>query len=146
MASRTKQIGNIGEQVLIAEFVKKGVTVLTPIGDNEPFDFVIVINDKFLKVQVKTTERVKDGTMIFCTNITNPHKKINRRYSKSEIDLFGLYCIENGYIGLLPITDYTGKDTVIRLEKPKNNQINRVKMAENYEFERQFNILADTCE
>lgn len=141
MSSKTKQIGDIGEQVLITEFIKRGVTVLKPIGDNNSFDFVIYINNKFLKVQAKTTEFVKDNSMIFCTNITNPFKKTNRKYTKDEVDLFGLYCIENDYIGLLPTSDYTSKDTIIRTEYPKNNQIDRAKMAEDYSFEIQYNKL-----
>ena len=129
--------------MLITEFIKRGITVLTPIGDNEPFDFVILINNNFLKVQVKTTECVKDGLMIFRTNITNPYKKTNRKYTKEEIDLFGLYCIENDYIGLLSIDEYTCKDTNIRLVPPQNNQWRKTKMAENYSFDVQFDKLLE---
>ena len=75
--------------------------------------------------------------MVFRTNITNPFNKTNRKYIEGEIDLFGLYCIENNYIGLLFMDEYTCKDTVIRLNKPKNNQINRAKMSERYSFDNQ---------
>ena len=141
MASKSKKIGTIGEQVLITEFVKNGVPVLLPVGDNEPFDMVVIIDGRFLKVQVKTTETIKNVAMIFCTNITNPFKKTSRKYTETEIDLFGLYCIENGYIGLLPIKECTSKETIIRLVPPKNNQSTKIKNAETYEFDVQFKKL-----
>ena len=136
MPSKTKGIGIIGEQILIAEFVKKGITVLTPIGDNSPYDIVIDYNGMFINVQVKTPEFVKDGKMVFCTNITNPFKKTSRKYTEKEVDVFGLYCIENGYIGLLPICDCSSKETIIRLEQTKNNQTLNVKNAIDYSFDK----------
>ena len=135
MPSITKEIGLIGEQVLIAEFTKIRIPVLLPIGDNSPYDMVIDYNGRFLKVQAKTTESVQNGKMVFCTNVTNPFKKTSRKYTASEIDIFGLYCIENGYIGLLPVKECTAKETVIRLDKPKNNQSSKIKMACDYRFD-----------
>lgn len=134
MSSRTKQIGLIGEQVIISEFVKNGIEVLVPIGDNSPYDIVINHKGKFIKIQVKTTEFVKNDVMIFSTNITNPFKKTSRLYRDDEIDFFGLYCIENGYVGLLPVSDCTAKETKIRLVRSKNNQRSKVKMADDYSF------------
>lgn len=136
MASRTKAVGLVGEQVLIAEFVKRGVTVLLPVGDNLPYDLVIETRSGYLKGQVKTTERVNDGKMVFATNITNPFKKTSRKYTESEIDFFGLYCIENGYVGIMPVSECTAKDTIIRIDVPRNNQAAKVKMASDYAFER----------
>ena len=135
MSSSTKNIGTIGEQVLITEFIKHGIDVLLPIGDNQPYDIVILYNGRFMKVQVKTTENIKDGKMVFSTNITNPHKKTCRKYINEEIDLFGLYCIENNYIGLMEYKDYTAKDTIIRIEHTKNNQRLGIKLADDYKFE-----------
>ena len=143
MASKTKQIGDVGEQVLITEFIRKGITVLKPIGDNEPFDFVILINNNFLKVQAKTTEYIKNDIMIFRTSITNPHRKTNRKYTETEVDLFGLYCMENDYVGLMTMDEYTSKDTAIRIIPPKNNRMTKVKMAEDYSFDVQFDKLLE---
>lgn len=134
MSSYTKKIGTIGEQVLITEFIKNDISVLKPVGDNDPFDFIIIINNNYLKVQVKTTEHIKDNRMVFCTNITNPFQKSSRKYTDKEIDLFGLYCIENGFIGLLPISEYSSKETIIRIKPSQNNQTKNVKMMDDYLF------------
>lgn len=136
MSSKTKLIGTIGEQVLIAEFLKNEIDVLVPVGDNLPYDVVINKGGKFLKVQIKTTEKISDGKMIFSTNISNPYTKKTRKYNKDEIDLFAVYCMENNYIGLIPIEECSAKDTILRIENTKNNQTKKVKRAEKYSFEK----------
>ena len=134
MSSTTKTIGDIGEAVLTAEFLKNNIQVLKPVGDNLPFDLLIMVKGEFKKIQIKTTRKVVDGKMVFRTNVTNPYKKTYRKYTENEVDYFGLYCLENNYVGLLPFCDYTCRDTVIRTTRPLNNQINRAKMSEDYEF------------
>ena len=141
MSSKNKQIGIIGEQILIAEFIKHGINVLLPIGDNSPYDIVIELNGIFYKVQVKTTEHIKNGKMIFSTNKSNPYTKINKKYTSNEIDLLGFYCIENGYIGLMSVYNCTSKDTILRVDTPKNNQFEKIKMASNYKFDNIINTL-----
>lgn len=135
MGSHSKTIGIIGEQVLISEFIKKGFNVLTPIGDNLPYDFVVELEGRFIKIQVKTTEKVIDGCMIFQTNHSNPYTRVNHKYSKSEIDYFGLYCIENGFIGLIPIEECDSKAIKLRMVDTKNHQRKHVRFASDYQFD-----------
>lgn len=135
MASSTKTLGTLGEQALIFEFIKHGIWVSKPIGDNVPYDFIVDANGRLLRVQVKTTEHVNDGIMVFETNKTNPHRNTNRKYSTEEIDLFGLYCVENGYVGLVPIKEYNSKQMKIRLIPTKNHQNEKVKYAHDFEFD-----------
>lgn len=138
MSSKTKQVGIIGEEVLALEFLKNGYIVSKPIGDNAPYDLIVDKDGELRRIQVKTTEKVMDdGTMEFHTNITNPFKKTYRKYTKEEVDYFGLYCLENNYVGLLPFSDYTTKVTKIRIIPPKNNQKQKVKMANDYCFSEQ---------
>lgn len=135
MSSKTKNLGDIGEYVAITEFLKRGLSVMKPIGDNDPFDLVIILNGEFKKIQVKTTEKVIDGSMIFRTNVTNPFKKTVRKYTADEVDYFFLYCSENNYMGLLSFSDYSCIQTYIRVDKPKNNQVAGIKFANQYELD-----------
>jgi ribosome biogenesis protein Tsr3 len=50
----SKQKGNITEVECMLSFLKLGYNVLTPYGDCERYDFVVEINNKFYKIQVKT--------------------------------------------------------------------------------------------
>ena len=47
MSSKNKQIGIIGEQILIAEFIKHGINVLLQIGDNSPYDIAVIPSHHF---------------------------------------------------------------------------------------------------
>ena len=136
MSSKTKMIGDIGEAVLTAEFLKHNIPVFKPVGDNLPYDLLVFINGKYKRIQVKTTENIVNGTMIFQTNITNPFKKTRRKYTTEEVDIFGLYCLENNFVGLLKIEDCSSTDTIIRVNPAKNNQTKRVRYKDNYAFDK----------
>lgn len=46
----TKSIGNIGESVTITEFVKRGISVYLPFGENEKADLIADFNGKLNKI------------------------------------------------------------------------------------------------
>jgi hypothetical protein len=49
-----KDIGELTEQIVITELMKMGIKILKPIGDNNRYDIVLIINNIFLKCQIKT--------------------------------------------------------------------------------------------
>ena len=49
----SKDKGNIGEAIMLAEFIKRGIQVSIPFGDNARYDLIIDLNGKLYKVQVK---------------------------------------------------------------------------------------------
>lgn len=57
----SKVIGNIGEAITIAEFVRRGIPVYTSFGENERAEF----NGKLNKIQCKTSERFEDKKTIY---------------------------------------------------------------------------------
>lgn len=133
MASKTKMLGAIGEQVVIAEFIKAGAQVSVPVGDNAPYDMIVDMHGKMLKVQVKSTEKAKQGVMNFSTCITDPYKLTRTKYTSEMIDVFALFCLENGYIGLIKVED-CGESLKLRTDAPKNGQKKNIKMGKDYEF------------
>ena len=135
ISSKTKIIGEIGEHVVMTEFLKRGIMVSRPVGELSEYDLIVDVNHKLYKAQVKSTEFVREGKMIFQTNITNPFKKTKRMYTDDEIDLFILYCHENGYVGIVTISECTSSGTVIRLSPPANCQKAKIKLAENYQMD-----------
>lgn len=144
MGAYKKILGTIGEAAILTEFLKHNVDVLIPYGDNLPYDMAIVINNNFYKIQVKTTEQVVDGCMVFNICKTNPYTKTNIKYTKEEIDYFALYCVETNWCGLISIEECLSKELRIRTHLPKNKQIDRSKLADDYAFNKQmikiFNI------
>jgi hypothetical protein len=76
--------------------------VSKPLTNCARYDLIVELNNRLYRVQVKTTNAVKDGKMEFATKTTN-YTKGNWKsisYSHEEIDLFFLYCAENSWCGL----------------------------------------------
>ena len=136
-------VGDVGEAVAIAEFEKRGIFTLRPFSQNLPYDLVIIVGNKFYKVQCKTTSKVHDGVVMrFSIYRTNGFTSTHIPYTSDEIDFLFLYCIENGYCGIVPIQDVEGIGQLnIRLTTPKNNQFNKIRMAIDYHIDTQLPII-----
>ena len=132
-------IGDIGEQIAICMFVKSYFTVSRPITNNSKYDFIVDINNKLYKVQVKTTKSLKNNVMHFSTKTTNyiKGKWKSTSYKIDEVDLFFLYCMENNWCGLYIPEGKIVTDIIIRMNKPKNNQKKGIRLAEDFSFEKQ---------
>lgn len=137
MGAYNKTLGTIGESVILAEFLKHGINVLIPYGDNLPYDLVICINNIFYKIQVKTTEQVVDDCMVFNICKSNPYTKKNVKYTKEEVDYFALYCVETNWCGLISINECGVKELRIKTQPPKNNQLDKSKLADDYILNKQ---------
>lgn len=115
----SKQIGNITEVEVMLAFIKQGFNVLSPYGDCERYDFVVEINNKFYKIQVKTS-RLEDGKISFNTASTHylNGKCIHDVYTKKEIDYFATSYENQVY--LIPVEECGGRLKSLRFEPPKN--------------------------
>lgn len=137
----TVTIGDIGEAQAIALFTKKQIPVSKPLTNNVRYDLIIEKDNKLYRVQVKSTANIKDGKMEFATKTTNYTKGTwsSNHYSKNEVDLFFLYCLENDWCGLF-ISDNEDIPTTlfIRTMPPKNNQKVGIRLMEDYSFDKQF--------
>lgn len=146
MYKNSSETGNIGETMALSEFARRRIPVLIPFGQNVPYDLVIQINNKFYKIQCKTTGKVVDqDKMIFSICRTNGFTGVHSQYSKEEIDFFFLHCIENGYCGIVPIDQVKSKrEFTLRLRAPKNKQFKNIKMANNFLIDSQIEKIKST--
>ena len=86
--------GKITELEVANEFLKRGYQVSQPLVSDSRYDFIVDINSKLLKIQVKTAHAEDDEAyIIFATSSshTNTTRTINRGYSDNEIDYFATY-------------------------------------------------------
>ena len=137
----TVTIGDIGEAQAIALFTKKQIPVSKPLTNNVRYDLIIEKDNKLYRVQVKTTANIKDGKMEFATKTTNYTKGSwsSNHYSKNEVDIFFLYCLENDWCGLfIPDNEDIPTTLFIRTIPPKNNQKVCIRLMEDYSFDKQF--------
>lgn len=132
--SLSKRIGNLGEVKVIAKFVEYDIPVYVPFGDCEKADLVAEFNGKLQKIQVKTSVKTKNGTMVFDLTSSTAHRKngVRHKYTKDEIDYFACYNIERDKIFLVPVKDSPSTTITIRFEEPKNHQYKNVIMEDKF--------------
>lgn len=128
----------------IASFVKYGIPVYIPFGDNEKADLIVDIDGNLKKIQVKTSIKAENGIMSFdLTSCTEHRNGGNRRkYGKDEVDYFFLYNIERDKAFLIETPSEPMVVLTIRYEKPKNNQRKDVRFENDYLFE---NVIKQIC-
>lgn len=129
----SKRIGNIGEAKVLSKLVELGIPVYIQFGDNESADYIILVNNKPLKIQVKTSASSTKNTVMFKLTSSTVHRKngIKHIYSVDEVDLFLCYDIKNQNIFVLK---NTGKNTSVtfRYNDTLNRQKTNIRMAKDY--------------
>lgn len=133
----TKRQGNITEVKCMLSFMEIGYNVLTPYGDCERYDFVVDVNNKFYRIQVKTAKVEKDNSKLsFNTSSSNRKagKCIALTYTEDEIDYFATIYNEKCY--LVPIQEVTAKRVLsLRILPTANGQIKGIKWLKDYKLE-----------
>ena len=132
----SKDIGNITEVSCMLEFMKLGYPVLTPYGDCQRYDFVVEINNKFYKIQAKTSNNNyfnTEGYITFrCDNTTTKNGNVvHHQYNKDEIDFFSTFF--NGICYLVPVNECS-REKRLRFTPPKNGQTKGITFACDYEL------------
>lgn len=141
----SKRKGNITEVECMLAFLKLGYNVLMPYGDCERYDFVVDIEGKLLKIQVKTSSdsHINDGYIVFkCANKTTKEGHFVRHlYTKEQIDYF--MTSYNGQCYLIPVEE-TSTEKRLRFTPPKNGQLKGVSFAKDYELEKMVKIIINS--
>ena len=120
----SKDKGNIGEAIMLAEFIKRGIQVSIPFGDNARYDLIIDLNGKLYKVQVKyCNERISVNNSVACpcsSSYNHTTNKVKKRYI-DDIDFICFYLAEWNEKLILPIEKIANQLTItFRKDKPQN--------------------------
>lgn len=112
--NRNKIIGDIGEALCLAELIKRGICVYLPFSENSSADLIADFNGKLNKIQIKTSEKLKDGRIKWklCSNTTVKGKSTRHTYTEDEIDYYCLYNIDTQLCLLVPISSITCKTEI----------------------------------
>lgn len=123
--------GNLSTGQVIASLLRAGKTVLIPFGEGHRYDLVIEDDGRFLKVQCKTG-RIKNNAVRFkvCSVCWKTGK--SKPYT-GQVDLFGVFCPDNGTTYLIPIADTGVRECVLRLGQTRNCQAKNIRWASLYE-------------
>ena len=133
----SKRKGNKAESVILSEFVKNNIPISLPFGDNEKYDLVAEINDKFYSVQVKYG-RLKNGLISVDLRHRIGVKRIKYATYNGKVNFIAVWCEKNNTSYLLPLKSF-GKKTMasLRLTPPKQNScISKICWAKDYDFKK----------
>lgn len=123
MYNNSKHIGDIGEVATIYSFVRLGVPVYIPFGDNDRSDLVAEFGGKLNRIQIKTSSATEDGYIRF--NLLNSTSKdgspVLRKYDPNDIDYFALHSIAREATYLVPCVGPRSW-VQVRYAPTKNNQ------------------------
>lgn len=132
-------MGNITELSCILAFTAAGYQVSLPYGGQARYDFLVDINGKILRVQVKTAT-VSDNQEYIKFDCRNSAYKqghhVHKTYSEDEIDYFATFY--NGVCYLVPISECSAEKR-LRFIPPKNNQTVGINFAKDYELKEVLN-------
>ncbi|WP_166377216.1 group I intron-associated PD-(D/E)XK endonuclease [Halorubrum sp. BOL3-1] len=102
------------------------------------YDFVVNIEDEFVRIQVKTG-RVQDENVVFNCSSTKSNTKECRDepYRSDEIDGFAVYCPENDGYYWVPVEETGNYEKWLRVEEA-NHPNSNINWAEDYELAERF--------
>lgn len=129
-------IGEITEQRVALEFLKLGYMVSKPLVQSSKYDFIVDINHKLYKIQVKTS-MAKENNSYFefatSTSHTNTKGTINLTYTKEDVDFFAT--MHNNQCYLIPKEICGNRAQRLRLAPTKNGQTKGICFAKDYHIE-----------
>jgi len=132
----SKRKGNITEAAILTEFIKRGIPVLLPFGDNERYDMVIEVNGDFKRIQCKTG-RYRNGCVNFQCCSSQAHRGKGYQSYKDDIDYFAVYCEELNLHALVPIELSKKTEAHLRVENTKNLQTKNIVWFSDFSLDKQ---------
>ena len=133
----TNFIGEITERQVATEILKMGYLVSKPLVQSSKYDFILDVNHKLYKIQVKTSSPDKENTYIsFTTSIshTNTKRTINLSYSEEDVDFFAT--IYNNECYLVPYSICGKRTQRLRLAPTRNRQTKGILFAKDFRLEK----------
>ena len=121
--------GLIGELEFSLKLIKEGWSVLKPLNQNSRYDIVLEKAGKFRRVQIKYCTPENGRLRV---ELDRPKRK-TEPYSQKDTDFLGVYNSRDQKFYLIPIREfYKQKEVWLRVDKPRNNQNKRIRLAESF--------------
>lgn len=120
-------------------FLKLGYQVCKPLVSDSKYDFIVDINHKLYRIQVKTASLSKDEDYIEIhteSSHTNTKGTVYHHYSAENVDYFATMYNHQCY--LIPIEKIGNRSFRLRLKPTKNGQTKNINFAENFKLEDTF--------
>ena len=129
-------IGEITEQQVALEFLKMGYLVSKPLVQSSKYDFILDVNHRLYKIQVKTsTPKEEDAYIEFATSTSHTNTKgtVNLTYSEEDVDFFAT--MYNNECYLIPHSMCGKRAQRLRLVPTKSGQTKGILFAKDFHLE-----------
>jgi hypothetical protein len=128
----TKRVGDVSELRVMCDLVRAGYLVSIPFGENHRYDLIIEKDNVLSRVQVKTG-RLRKGVVLFNCYSSHTHRggAATRMYT-GEVEFFGVFCPDTDCTYLLPLSEMTVQQGMLRVEPARNGQVKGLRWARDY--------------
>ncbi|MBI5029534.1 MAG: hypothetical protein HZB51_03335 [Chloroflexi bacterium] len=132
-----KRKGTIGEGIVLLELLRAGIPVFQEFGDLSRVDLIVLIGNRPVKVQVKTTTS-KNGVAVLNLRKLTLNPKYNYTYQQDDVDVFAPVVEDTRQVFYIRANQaLKNKGTLtIRLTPAKNHQRALIKSAEDFTLSR----------
>ena len=133
----TQTAGAVTEQKCFLKCLELGFQVSKPLFDNARYDFVLDVNNKLYKVQIKSSHWNDEEHTGFSFNCYSQHSTGNgnkrMKYTNNEIDFF--MTERDGQFYLYPVPEEGITVKTLRVLPTKTKQTTNISWAKDYIFE-----------
>ncbi len=121
----TKLTGDIAEQAAVLKLLELGWGVSKPIGDRLPYDLIVDVNGKLIKLQIKSAWfSAADNN--FCVDVrrtkTNRRKMLRSLYNDQDFDFALVYLPEKHIFYVFPVSVFISFCSTLSLVESDKRQ------------------------
>jgi prevent-host-death family protein len=121
----TNEKGDVAEAEIALAAIRAGCTVARPLTDHPPYDLVIEVGDRLLRVQCKWAALQRGVVEIRLGRCRHSPTQgyVRNSYRADEIDAIAAYCDDLKECFLVPVDLVDGQDWLsLRVDPPRNSQ------------------------
>lgn len=142
----SKAKGDIGESYVLYEFIRRGIRVSIPFGDNARYDLVAEFNGKLNRIQVKYCDQLtaNDSVVLPCASSRN--HTTNKRYTtyQNDVDYFAFYIPAWNTAILVPIEVIGDKKSFLVRKTPPKKEFTNVHILSDYAFDKILDVTVNS--
>ena len=121
----TKMKGDLAEQAVVLQALKRGWGVLKPVGDRLPYDLVFDVGGRLVKIQVKSAWfDQRTGNYVVDTRRTKTNRRTIKRetYTLADFDFAVVYLEDKEVFYVFPVTVFIDYGSAIHLVEAERRQ------------------------
>jgi len=119
----TKLKADIAESAVITALLRRGFTVLKPIGDRLPYDLALDIKGKLLRIQVKSAWYYNGSYTVDTRRTkTNRRRMLRMRYGDDDFDFAIIYIDRLNAFYVMPVSIFAAFKSGISLIETEKRQ------------------------